>query len=101
MGAALHLQPSVPCSQPSTACSPLHTSTTLARSTNMSSAMTPSPLRSSIYTNYLKEYAESPVAADSLGWKKIPETINGRAAMLGEWRERGSGLQDNLLNSWR
>lgn len=31
----------------------------------------------------VQPYAESPVAQDSYGWKKLPETINGRAAMIG------------------
>ncbi|KAF5833691.1 hypothetical protein DUNSADRAFT_9924 [Dunaliella salina] len=38
---------------------------------------------SDLYQQYGKEFFEGPVGSKSAGWNKIPETINGRAAMIG------------------
>ncbi|KAG2423111.1 hypothetical protein HXX76_002335 [Chlamydomonas incerta] len=35
------------------------------------------------YKTYLQPYVESDLFKSSTGWKELPETINGRAAMLG------------------
>lgn len=39
--------------------------------------------KSGLYKNYLKDYVESPLLKNSFGWNRIPELVNGRAAMVG------------------
>lgn len=36
-----------------------------------------------VYSKYVKPVVENEMFSQSLGWKQLPETINGRAAMLG------------------
>jgi hypothetical protein len=43
----------------------------------------PHHTHSDVYKNTLKQYVDSPYFKDSTGFKTLPETINGRAAMLG------------------
>lgn len=38
---------------------------------------------SAVYTQYLKKYVEDEYFVQSTGFKALPETINGRAAMIG------------------
>uniref|UniRef100_A0A7S3RAS2 Chlorophyll a-b binding protein, chloroplastic n=1 Tax=Dunaliella tertiolecta TaxID=3047 RepID=A0A7S3RAS2_DUNTE len=38
---------------------------------------------SDLYQQYGKEFFEGPVGSKSTGWNEIPETVNGRAAMIG------------------
>jgi hypothetical protein len=45
-------------------------------------ARLPAP-RSELYKNTLKQYAENKYVVDATGFKALPETINGRGAMIG------------------
>ncbi|KXZ49138.1 hypothetical protein GPECTOR_23g66 [Gonium pectorale] len=44
------------------------------------------------YKKYLAPYVESELFKQSTGWKQLPETINGRAAMLGFVAAAGAEL---------
>lgn len=52
---------------------------------------------SDLYKNTLKQYVENKYVVESTGFKALPETINGRAAMLGEAVYAGDMRGINML----